>query len=221
MTHDDGTTERRMGASGRDPRTPDERRADHAAIDRLAAELLPALVAKLGASGLGELDVREGEWRVRLRMPGDGRGARRSGVGGSRAGLREGHGTPVHVGGHGGPPPAAHAAHAAPAAGAPHEVHAAAADPADDADASNRIVAVSPAVGFFRPSPDLAAGLRIRAGDRLGFVDVLGVAQEVVAPVDGVVGAMLVEAGEPVEYGQEVVELELLDGRAAERAEGA
>jgi biotin carboxyl carrier protein len=76
-------------------------------------------------------------------------------------------------------------------------------------------------VGFYRPLRDLAAGSRIRAGDRLGFVDVLGVAQEVVAPVDGIVGAMLVEAGEPVEYGQEVVEVELLDGQAAERAEGA
>ena len=52
-------------------RTPEERRADHAAIDRLADELLPALVAKLGASGLGELDVREGAWRIRLRMPAD------------------------------------------------------------------------------------------------------------------------------------------------------
>ena len=66
-------------------RTPEERRADHAAIDRLADELLPALVAKLGASGLGELDVREGAWRVRLRMPADGRASRRTG-GSSRGG---------------------------------------------------------------------------------------------------------------------------------------
>src|SRR4051794_13828100 len=44
--------------------------ADHAAIDRLSVELLPALIAKLGATGLGELEVREGGWRVRLRRPG-------------------------------------------------------------------------------------------------------------------------------------------------------
>ena len=37
-----------------------ERATDHAAIDRLTAELLPALIAKLGATGLGELEVREG-----------------------------------------------------------------------------------------------------------------------------------------------------------------
>ena len=38
--------------------------------------LLPALIAKLGATGLGELEVREGEWRVRLRRPSDGRSRR-------------------------------------------------------------------------------------------------------------------------------------------------
>ena len=50
-------------------RGPAERAADHAAIDRLTDELLPALIAKLGATGLGELEVREGAWRVRLRRP--------------------------------------------------------------------------------------------------------------------------------------------------------
>ena len=56
-----------------DPRRADraaaERAADHAAIDRLAAELLPALIVKLAATGLGELEVREGAWKVRLRRP--------------------------------------------------------------------------------------------------------------------------------------------------------
>ena len=54
----------------RSARSAAERSSDHAAIDRLATELLPALVAKLGATGLGELEVREGAWRVRLRRPG-------------------------------------------------------------------------------------------------------------------------------------------------------
>ena len=56
---------------GRRPeRSAEERSADHAAIERLTVELLPALIAKLGATGLGELEVREGAWRVRLRRPG-------------------------------------------------------------------------------------------------------------------------------------------------------
>ena len=32
-------------------------------------ELLPALIAKLGTTQLGELEVREGDWHVRLRRP--------------------------------------------------------------------------------------------------------------------------------------------------------
>ena len=40
----------------RNDRDDRDRAADHAAIDRLTWELLPALIAKLGATGLGELD---------------------------------------------------------------------------------------------------------------------------------------------------------------------
>ena len=53
----------------RPDRSADDRAADHAAIDRLSTDLLPALIAKLGATGLGELEVHEGDWRVRLRRP--------------------------------------------------------------------------------------------------------------------------------------------------------
>src|ERR1700690_1993770 len=42
---------------------------DREAIARLADDLLPALIAKLAASGLGEIEVREGGWKARLRMP--------------------------------------------------------------------------------------------------------------------------------------------------------
>jgi acetyl-CoA carboxylase biotin carboxyl carrier protein len=36
-------------------------------IEALTAEILPALIARLRASRLGELEVRSGHWRVRLR----------------------------------------------------------------------------------------------------------------------------------------------------------
>jgi biotin carboxyl carrier protein len=36
----------------------------------------------------------------------------------------------------------------------------------------------------------------------------LGIAQEVISPVDGVVGVSLVEAGDAVEYGQELLVIE-------------
>jgi biotin carboxyl carrier protein len=183
-------------------RRPQDRLDDHAAIDRLADELLPALVAKLGANGLGELEVREGTWRVRLRMPADGHAAagRRSGPG--RSGVRAADGPRVE-----------HArADVTTTAGAGHAAagpgHAP--DPAESAGTS-RVVATSPAVGYFRPRADLRAGTKVRVGDRIGSVDVLGIGQDLVAPADGLIGATLVAAGEPVEYGQDVIVLEQLE----------
>ena len=69
-------------------------------------------------------------------------------------------------------------------------------------------IATSPAVGVFQPGPTAVGGTRVRAGDRLGVVDMLGVPQEVVAPVDGIVIGVIVDAGTAVEYGQELVQLE-------------
>ena len=75
---------------GTDERGPADRQADHAAIDSLADELIPALIAKLGASGLGEIEVREGDWKVRLRRPAEGS----TSTGGRRAGRSAGSATP-------------------------------------------------------------------------------------------------------------------------------
>ena len=50
-------------------------------------------------------------------------------------------------------------------------------------------------------------GRRVRAGDRLGAVDMLGVLQEVVSPVDGIAGRLLAQAGDGVEYGQPLLEI--------------
>jgi pyruvate/2-oxoglutarate dehydrogenase complex dihydrolipoamide acyltransferase (E2) component len=62
----------------------------------------------------------------------------------------------------------------------------------------------SPAVGIFQPGGSFAVGRRVRAGDRLGTIDVLGVPHDVLAPLDGLVLELRVEAGDPVEYGQEL-----------------
>lgn len=165
-------------------RTSTERAADHAAIDRLADDVIPALIAKLGATELGELEVREDDWRVRLRRP---------------------------------------AGHAAPAARDRKRERGERIDRTDRHErpdtasdrpsrSASRSVATSPAVGVYRPRADLAAGSRVRAGDALGAVDMLGVAHEVVAPVDGIVGASLAESGDAVEYGQELVVIEFTPG---------
>jgi hypothetical protein len=54
-----------------EPRPPEVRAADHAAIERLADDLVPALIAKLSASGLGEIEVGEDRWTILVRLPAD------------------------------------------------------------------------------------------------------------------------------------------------------
>jgi len=188
---------------------------DHGAIQRLADGLLPALIAKLSTTHLGELEVREGDWRIRLRRPA-GSEIRE----GRRATDRPSRTQPGHEG-HGHP-------RGAPEGSRPGRVgtptgYADASAPSSngnggssrrDRDRSGLAgdpppVATSPAVGVFQPGPRAVTGTRIRSGDSLGVVDLLGVPQDVVAPVDGVVGSTLVEAGTAVEYGQELVRIEL------------
>jgi len=73
--------------------------------------------------------------------------------------------------------------------------------------AANHGVA-SPAVGYFGFADGLGPGLEVEKGDALGHVDMLGVRHDVRAPRRGMVRHLVAEAGEPVEYGQVVIELE-------------
>jgi len=164
---------------------------DHEAIARLADDLLPALIAKLAASGLGEIEVRESGWKARLRMPTTAQEPRKA-----ASQPAESHATLGHA-------PARVTAAAHTRSDERHPV------PSEAADEPCRIVAKSPAVGVFQPRRELAVGMRVRAGDRIGTVNVLGVNQDVVSPVDGIIGSSLAEAGEAVEYGQELVRIEL------------
>ena len=192
----------RPNDSSADARTDDERAADHAAIDRLTEDVLPALIAKLGATGLGEIEVREGGWRVRLRRPADGQPAIRS----RRPAERSAGDRPER-----GPDRSTERA--------PRTLHRPL--EAKTARTQSRAVATSPAVGIYRPRADLAVGARVRAGDRVGAVDILGVAQEVVAPVDGILGSSLVESGDAVEYGQEILVIEFTPTPASTNGTGA
>ncbi len=177
-------------------RSATERAADHAAIDRLATELLPSLVIKLAATGLGELEVREGTWRVRLRRPAAADAARER-----RPADRPTRGASGHAA-------TTHGIHAGLTPVGPGRDGRNGHDSHDGSD-GRRVVATSPAVGIYQPRAEAASGARVRAGDRLGGIDVLGVIQEVVAPVDGIVSGSLVEPGDAVEYGQELVVIEL------------
>ena len=212
-------TDDRSSIRPSDARTEADRAADHAAIDRLADDFLPALAAKLAATGLGEIEVREGDWKVRVRRPA---GEGRTQLG--RAGDRPSRSQPGHAGhGH---PPAGFEGHRSAREGRGPVVHSTngsspslapvgpGGDPAGDHEPRQdsrptRVIATSPAVGVYQPRAEARQGTKVRSGDRLGAVDMLGVAQEVVAPADGLVGASLVEPGQAVEYGQELVVIEL------------
>ena len=201
-------------------------KADHAAIARLTDQLLPALIAKLATTQLGELEVREGDWHVRLRRPfgvGPGEGRRATDKPSRTQPGHEGHGHPrAAVEGHrpgrgsggaaspGGTGVTAGTG-AASASNGTGSSRSASGGGGHDGDAGERSrpVATSPAVGIFNPGPKGASGTRVRSGDVIGHVDVLGVKQDIQAPADGVIGATLVEAGMAVEYGQELIRLEL------------
>ena len=161
--HDD-----RARQQPRRDRSVNERAADHAAIDRLADELLPALVAKLSATGLGEIEVREGRGRSGSAGPagGAGRGPGRG------ATDRPSRAQPGHAGhGHSpaafeGPPLGARGRRDRPAPTDERRLAAAGgrrsrAGPATGGDgtgrgrtvARSRSVATSPAVGVYNPRP--------------------------------------------------------------------
>ena len=161
-------------------RTPAQRQADHASLARLSETLVPALVAKLTGTGLGEVEVREGEWRIRVRRPVPGAAAvapRRS----ERPRLGA-------------------ASHAEPRPAKPPA-------PKDrSARDARRSVVTSPAVGTFRPG--VGVGTVVRAGDRIAVVDLLGIPQDVTAPIDGTLAEVFAQPGEAVEYGEEIAVVE-------------
>lgn len=142
-------------------------------VRRAADELVPKLTERLARHGLGEIEVRDGDLRVRV--------------------VR-----------------AAVGAEPAPTPGRDQTTLTAL--PADRVDVVpsgplNHGIA-APAVGFFVYADGLGPGLAVDKGDELGHVEMLGVRHDVRAPRRGTVRHLITEAGEAVEYGQLLIELE-------------
>lgn len=140
-------------------------------IARAAADLVPALTERLNRLGLGEIEIRHGDLRVRV------------------------------------------AAADQPASGAGVDVSVArpvvGVTPSPGGAAVRHLEPVtSPAVGHFVYADGLGPGLAVSAGDEIGFVEMLGVRHEVRAASEGVVRHLVAESGEPVEYGQLLVEVD-------------
>jgi acetyl-CoA carboxylase biotin carboxyl carrier protein len=163
------------------------------AIRRAADVLLPQLSERLARHGLGEIEIRSGELRIR--------------VSGGGQPVDATPGTPLPAAADEVTPPAAPATEPAAAPTAT--------EPAPPAPAPDSAQAVSsPAVGFFVYGEGLGPGLAVDKGDALGYVEMLGVRHDVRAPRRGTVRNLVAESGEPVEYGQVVLEL---DGAGMDR----
>ncbi|EPW6710406.1 acetyl-CoA carboxylase biotin carboxyl carrier protein [Vibrio parahaemolyticus] len=144
------------------------------------------LIELVEESGIAELEISEGEESVRISRHGTAAPA------------------PVH---YAAAPVAAPALVAAPVADAP-----AAEAPAAAVPAGHQVL--SPMVGtFYRsPSPDaksfVEVGQKVNAGDTLCIVEAMKMMNQIEADKSGVVTAILVEDGQPVEFDQPLVVIE-------------
>jgi acetyl-CoA carboxylase biotin carboxyl carrier protein len=148
---------------------------------------LKKLIDLVQESGISELEVTEGEERVRI--------------------VKGGRPTPEMVAFL--PPAAPAAGQAAPAgaaAGAPPAAEAAPEVPGH--------VVKSPMVGTFYRSPSPGAkpfvevGDTVKSGQTVCIIEAMKLLNEIEADKDGVVKAVLVENGQPVEYGEPLLVIE-------------
>ena len=145
---------------------------------------LKKLIDLVQESGIAELEITEGEEKVRITstMPNS---------------------QPIYA-----QAPMMQAMPAAPAVAAP-AAPAAAAAPAAPADAQPEgHVVKSPMVGTFYRTPSPGAkpfcevGQSVGAGDTLCIIEAMKLMNEIEADVGGAIKAILVENGQPVEYGE-------------------
>lgn len=142
------------------------------------------LIELLEESGIGEIEIKEGEESVRISR----------GISGS----------PAPAPHYSYPPPAAPAA-PAPAAAAPAPAPA---ESADSTPATSGKIVKSPMVGTFYRSPSpsspsfVEVGKTVKAGDVLCIVEAMKMMNQIEAEVSGTVEAILAENGEPVEFDQ-------------------
>jgi len=142
---------------------------------------LKTLIDLVAESGIAELEVTEGEDKVRI-------------VKHAAAPAASPASTTTVVA-------------AAPAAPTPAALAAEAAAAAEAAEAAGHVVK-SPMVGTFYRSPSPGApafieqGAVVKAGDTLCIIEAMKLLNEIEADVGGTVKRILVENGQPVEYGQ-------------------
>lgn len=149
---------------------------------------LKTLIDLVQQSGIAELEITEGEEKVRI----------------SRFGVPGATGVAAAA------PVAVISAAALPGADAAESAEQAAAPPAEPEGHPVK----SPMVGtFYRSSapgakPFVEIGQTVKSGDTVCIIEAMKLLNEIEADRDGVIKAILVENGQPVEYGQPLFVIE-------------
>ncbi len=151
-------------------------------------ELLRTIAELVSSSDLTEFEVSKGDLRIR---------AARASAAPAAVAIAA--------------PPAPHAF--APQAVAPPPRHAPP-EPSEESAADHPGAVKSPMVGtaYLRPNPNskpfVEVGARVAEGDKLLLIEAMKTFNDIVAPKSGVVTAILVEDGQPVEYGEPLLIIE-------------
>lgn len=70
------------------------------------------------------------------------------------------------------------------------------------------VAVTAQSVGVFVPAePAFSVGDEVDGTRSLGAIDTVGITNAIVSPVKGVITSVLVESGQPVEYGQKLFEI--------------
>ncbi len=160
-------------------------------LGALVDVLLPILVDRLAATGLGEIEVERNGATVRVRSEsfgavsgaGSGAGTTRTNSATNAGGAQAG----AHV--------------------ASQNVVAQAGSSAAGSGPAKHAVAAT-AVGFLVLAKEIYIGAKVAKGAHVASVEVLGIPTEVRAPRGGIVVLLKAATGDPVEYGQEIFILE-------------
>jgi acetyl-CoA carboxylase biotin carboxyl carrier protein len=93
-----------------------------------------------------------------------------------------------------------------------HALAPAASEAAALAIAANAVKSPMVGTAYLRPSPESAPfitiGTQVKAGEKLLLIEAMKTFNEIVAPQGGTVTSILVEDGQPVEFGQPLVVVE-------------
>ena len=149
------------------------------------------LVELMKEHELSEIDLRQGETRIQLRRGGG------PSVGGSASPLA----VPTAV------------SAAAPPTRPAEEVQTTQAEPADEPE--HVVLIRSPMVGTFYAAPEPESPAYVKVGDHVGpettvcVVEAMKVFNQIPAEVSGKIVSVLVENGEPVEFGQPMFKVDV------------